>query len=217
MVQNRKKIQIVALLLLFTSVLWANDSIPVLKKWVIKKGRQHANHLLNERFVSKPTRLRWRVRLGADARYVLRDKNGKIDVDQFDWLKLHGITFTPLRTMRNTAMIGWRYNVEKDSFDLNAYFHQNGERFFNDVCIRVGTNEVFETEIKLDYAAKNITVSVITPRGRLTETRPYRVKRFPNRVFFIHPFFGGTTKAPHKISLYSERIKNQTVNKSLSD
>lgn len=192
----------------FATILYAHDTIPLAqKKWVFKKGRHHANHLAGERLVSKPEILRWRARFDANSRYILRDKNGKIEEDQYDWLKLHGMTFTPLRTMYNTTMIGWRYNVEKDSFELNAYFHQGGQRFFNDKFIRVAPNEGFETEIRLDYTAKTITVSVITPRGILSESRAYPYKRFRSKVFLIHPFFGGTSAAPHRVSLFSELIK----------
>jgi uncharacterized protein affecting Mg2+/Co2+ transport len=191
-----------------TIALHAHDTIHLAqKKWVFKKGRHHANHLAGERFVSKPEILRWCARFDTNSLYVLRDKNGKIDVDQYDWLKLHGMTFTPLRTMYNTAMVGWRYNVEKDSFELNAYFHQGGERFFNDKHIRVAVNEAFETEIRLDYRTKTITLSIITLRGILRESRSYPYKRFPSKVFLIHPFFGGTSAAPHKVSLFSELVK----------
>ena len=128
--------------------------------------------------------------------------------DQLDWLKLPGITFTPWFTHGNTAMVGWRYNMQKDSFELNTYFHQRGGTFFKDnphLC--VAPNETFETEIKLDYATKGITTSIITPRGTLSETRRYHFKRFQSWAVFIHPFFGGTTKAPHRVVLYAELIK----------
>jgi hypothetical protein len=66
-----------------TIALYAHDTIPnAQKKWVFKKGRHHANHLTSERFVSKPQILRWQARFDADSRYVLRDKNGKIEEDQ---------------------------------------------------------------------------------------------------------------------------------------
>ena len=198
------------MLLSWTIALYAHDTIPNPQtKWVFKKGRHHSNHLMSERFVSKPEILRWCARFDADSRYVLRDKNGKIDIDQYDWLKLHGMTFTPLRPMYSTAMVGWRYNVEKDSFELNAYFHESGQRFFNEKFIRVAPNETFETEIRLDDTTKTITVSVITRRGVLSETRAYPYKRFPSKVFLIHPFFGGTSAAPHKVSLFSELIKRK--------
>jgi hypothetical protein len=203
-----KKLLLYVFLLSFSTALHAHDTIPLAqKKWVFKKGRHHANRLMSERFVSKPNVLRWNVRFDSNSRYILRDKNGKIEEDQYDWLKLHGITFTPLRTMHNTAMVGWRYNVEKDSFELNAYFHQGGKRFFNDKFIRVASNETFETAIWLDYVTKTITVSISTPHGVLLESCAYTYKRFPSKVFLIHPFFGGTSVAPHRVSLFSELIK----------
>jgi hypothetical protein len=207
-----KKLLLLVFHLSFALTIYANDTIPnPQKKWVFKKGRHHANHLMSERFVSKPEILRWQARFDTNSRYVLRDKNGKIAEDQYDWLKLHGMTFTPLRTMHNTAMVGWRYNVEKDSFELNAYFHQGGQRFFNDTFIRVAENETFETEIRLDYATKIIHLSIITPRGVLSESRSYPYKRFPSKVFFIHPFFGGTSVAPHRVSLFSELIRKKAT------
>jgi hypothetical protein len=203
-----KKFQILTLLLLFSTLLRANDTTTIHKKWIFKKGHHHATPLLSDRFLSKPELLRWRIRFDTTCRYILRDKNGKIEEDQLDWLKLPGITFTPWFTHGNTAMVGWRYNMQKDSFELNTYFHQRGGTFFKDnphLC--VAPNETFETEIKLDYATKEITTSIITPRGTLSETRRYHFKRFQPWAVFIHPFFGGTTKAPHRVVLYAELIK----------
>jgi hypothetical protein len=209
-----KKLLILVFHLSFVFASHANDTLNnPQKKWVFKKGRHHANHLASERFISKPEIVRWCTRFDVDSRYVLRDKNGNIEEDQYDWLKLHGITFTPLRTMYNTAMVGWRYNVEKDSFELNAYFHQGGQRFFNDKFIRVAPNEVFETEIRLDDSTKTIHLSIITPHGVLRESSAYQYKRFPSKVFFIHPFFGGTSAAPHRVSLFSELIKKRSKKK----
>jgi hypothetical protein len=166
----------------------------------MKKGKHHSNHSMKNRFMSGFQTFHWQCQFDTSARYVLRNADGSIDVDQYDWSKLPGITFTPVQPMHSTAMVGWRYNITKDSIELTPYFHVDGRRFFNDdPHLTIGLTESFEHFVYLDYEKKDITVTIKTAHGELSETHHY--KTFKNRVVQIHPYFGGNKRAPRNIKL----------------
>jgi hypothetical protein len=209
---TKTKITVFSTLLLslfFLKSVCASDTIPINNSFQFVKGWHFARPVgVFNRFLWQPQSLRWRIRFDSTCRYVLRDKKGAVSNDQLDWLKLPGVTFTPWFTHGNTAMVGWRYNEKKDSFELNLYWHIRGATIFEDnphLC--VAANETFETEVSLDYEKKQISVFVHTPRGVLTDTKQYKFKRFRRWSTDIHPFFGGSVKAPHKMLLYCELIK----------
>lgn len=180
------------------------------KTYTFRKGTHHASRLLKNRFLWHVEDLHWHTCFDTSARYILRNPDGSIDDDQYDWSKLSGITFTPLRPLSNTAMVGWRYNHLKDSIELIPYFHVGGTRFFRDnPHLTVGINEPFEHEIHLNYYKKIISVTIITPRGRLTEKKVYRT--FKSWAVQIHPFFGGNKRAPRtiKLSVWLEQDKRR--------
>lgn len=186
----------------------ATSTLPS-KTWLFRKGRQHATPLFSERFIKRPKYLRWECRFDSSCRYRILNWDGSTHHDQYDWLKLSGVTFTPWFTHGNTAMVGWRYNHKKDSFELNTYFHVKGGTFFTDnphIC--VGVNEDFITEIELTETCKEIAVRIITPRDTLTSARQYPY--FRKWICFIHPFFGGTAKAPHNIYLRNQLVAVET-------
>lgn len=173
--------------------------------YIIKKGRHHATNLLKNRLLWHIEHLHWYNRFDTSARYIIRNKNGSIHEDQHDWSKLSGMTFTPWQPRKNTAMAGWRYNIEKDSIELTPYFHVNGLRIFiDDPHLTIGMTEPFEHEIFMNYETKEITVTIKTARDVLTET--HRFTRFRKWLVRIHPYFGGNKRAPRRIKL-SVRLK----------
>lgn len=83
---------------------------------------------------SKPYRLKigrisrrsFRYFFDEAAKYNLQDN------DQWDWNKLFGISFHLFTSHKNSAMIGWRYNIADDQFEFNAYAHIDGERYYTE-------------------------------------------------------------------------------------
>ena len=61
----------------------------------------------------------WQVNF-YDAKYNLGND------DQFDWNKLCGIKWDYFSPRENALMIGWRYNIEGNCFDLCLYVHKDG-------------------------------------------------------------------------------------------
>ncbi len=172
-----------------------------------KKGRHFAKPLgIFNRFVWHPKSLKWKIQFDKSCQYLLKNKNGSLHEDQYDWLKLCGITFAPWNTRKNTAMVGWRYNHIKNVFELNTYWHIKGKRIFNDTQhIDVKVGEDFETEIVLNPILKKITVIITTQNGRLEQTQNYRFFR-KSWATIIHPFFGGTSKAPNDMTVRCTRL-----------
>ena len=172
-----------------------------------KKGGQFAKPMnVFGRFVKVKKSIRWQCRFDKSCEYLIKNKDGSLHEDQYDWLKLCGITFTPLHTRRNTAMVGWRYNHLKKVFELTPYWHVNGKRLFEDARhIDVKTDENFETEMILDKANKKITVVIKTKNGRLEESKNFDFFR-TKWATVIHPFFGGTSVAPNDMWLICTRL-----------
>lgn len=204
----KKWIFIAFLSLLINQNAFASDTTAVKETvYRFKKGRHFAKPRgIFNRFVWQPQSLKWKMRFDTSCQYILKNKNGQIHEDQFDWLKLCGVTFSPWQPRKNTAMVGWRYNHIKKVFELNTYWHVNGKRIFEDTQhIDVKANEDFETEIILNPRLKKITVVIKTQNGRLEQAQNYRFFR-KNWATVIHPFFGGTSKAPRNMKLVCSRI-----------
>lgn len=50
------------------------------------------------------------------------------DEDQFDWNKFTGIAFTPLEPDRNSVMVGWRYNLRSQEFEIAPFYNVDKQR-----------------------------------------------------------------------------------------
>ena len=50
------------------------------------------------------------------------------DDDQYDWNKFTGIAFTPLEPDRNSAMVGWRYNLNTQEFEIAPFYNADKKR-----------------------------------------------------------------------------------------
>lgn len=47
-------------------------------------------------------------------------------VDKADWLKLYGRSFHFFTNHKNSFMLAYRWNQDREQFELTAYFHRNG-------------------------------------------------------------------------------------------
>ena len=120
------------------------------------------------------------------------------DVDQYDWNKFTGITFTPLEPDRNSAMVGWRYNLTTQEFEIGPYYNLDKARLSpnaNEV-ISVPAGETFEfnvdySGITLHYGGK--MVSKQYPPGLVANV--WTAAR-------VSGWFGGNEVAPRTISYF---------------
>ncbi|MEX0581502.1 MAG: hypothetical protein WD228_10430 [Mycobacterium sp.] len=120
------------------------------------------------------------------------------DVDQFDWNKFTGITFTPLEPDRNAAMVGWRYNLSTQEFEVGPYYNVDKARISpnpNEV-ITVPVGETFQFDV--DYAG--ITLSYADQRVY----KPYPPGLTANvwTAARVSGWFGGNEVAPRTVSYF---------------
>jgi len=126
------------------------------------------------------------------------------DVDQYDWNKFTGIAFTPLEPDRNSAMVGWRYNLNTQKFEIAPFYNVDKKRILpnenplspNYEVISVPAGETFTFDV--DYTG--ITVSY----GSRTVFKPYPPGLVANvwTAARVSGWFGGNEVAPRTVSYF---------------
>ena len=120
------------------------------------------------------------------------------DADQYDWNKFTGITFTPLEPDRNAAMVGWRYNLTTQEFEIAPYYNVDKARIRpeEDEVISVPAGETFTFDV-------NYTGITLTYGGQEV-TKPYPVGLTGNvwTAARVSGWFGGNRVAPRTVSYF---------------
>ena len=121
------------------------------------------------------------------------------DVDQYDWNKFTGIAFTPLEPDRNSAMVGWRYNLRTQEFEIAPFYNVDKVRILPNEAtevISVPAGETFTFDV-------NYTGVTLGYDGK-TVTKPYPVGLTPNvwTAARVSGWFGGNEVAPRTVSYY---------------
>jgi hypothetical protein len=126
------------------------------------------------------------------------------DVDQYDWNKFTGIAFTPLEPDRNSAMVGWRYNLTTQEFEIAPFYNVDKIRILPNEnplspdyeVIAVPAGETFQFNV--DYTG--ITLSY----GGTTVFKPYPPGLVPNvwTAARVSGWFGGNEVAPRTVSYF---------------
>ena len=120
------------------------------------------------------------------------------NVDQYDWNKLTGISFTLLHPDDNAIMVAWRYNVDTQMFEIGPYYNMDFARIMptDDEIISVPVDQKFTFNV--DY--QGITLRY----GDTVVYKPLPEGLHPNQLsaFRINSWFGGTSNAPKTIWYY---------------
>ena len=126
------------------------------------------------------------------------------DSDQYDWNKLTGIAFTPLEPDRDSAMVGWRYNLVDQVFEIAPFYNVNKVRILPNEnplspgyeVIQVPADQTFTYTV--DYTG--VTISY----GGRTVFKPYPEGLTPNvwTAARVSGWFGGNEAAPRTVSYY---------------
>jgi hypothetical protein len=182
-----------------------SQSQPILTAYHFDKGDHFSSpRNLFSRLKKRPDTITWQCRFDTSCCYLMLDKNGKYLEDQWDLNKLVGISFHYFNPHINTAMVGWRHNPEKHVIELVPYWHLDGKRYFRETdFIEILPNETFEVMIISDKKQKKVTTIIKTQKGIFSEMKT--INKIGKRVVFIHPYFGGTSRAPSAMTVFCER------------
>lgn len=122
------------------------------------------------------------------------------DEDQYDWNKLTGITFTPLRPDTDAIMVAWRYNVVTQMFEIGPYYNVDLARIMPTQSEVIAVPLGQEFLHSLDYNGITLTY------GDQTVHKPIPANLSPKvlTAVRINSWFGGTSVAPKTISYYLE-------------
>lgn len=121
------------------------------------------------------------------------------DVDQFDWNKFSGIAFTPLEPDRDSAMVGWRYNLVSQEFEIAPFYNVNKVRILPNELTEVISVPAGQTfQFLVDYTGITLTY------GSTTVYKPYPTGLTPNvwTAARVSGWFGGNEVAPRTVSYY---------------
>jgi len=144
------------------------------------------------------------------------------DEDKMDWNKLVGFKVNLLRPMRNSVMIAWRYNKDKDKIQLGLYWHDsNGTPYLFDTLVRNADNH--PNIIDLDPSQDIGVVSFFFTKSPVLNPQlgPYRITvqcpsqdvkkqwgeyefspeyMLAKKGWLISHWFGGTSPSQHDLT-----------------
>ena len=131
--------------------------------------------------------------LTSDSVYDLKDE------DQRDWSKFTGIAFTPLEPDRDSAMVGWRYDLTTQEFEIAPFYNVDKVRILPKdpaEVISVPAGETFDYLV--DYTG--VTISY----GDQRVFKPFPEGLTPNiwTAVRVSGWFGGNEVAPRTLSYF---------------
>jgi hypothetical protein len=122
------------------------------------------------------------------------------DNDQYDWNKLTGLSYSLLNSHYNSAMVSWRYNLDRKTIELSAYYHKSKIVIRRQPLLEVNVHDTFYTEIIPNTLDSTIIVRVSTAATTAEDTLKYNIS-LDQDSREIWPWFGGNKEAPLDITL----------------
>lgn len=148
----------------------------------------------------RPNEVYWQCRFGESCRYDLQG------VDQLDYNKLAGLSFNLFTNHQCSAMLGWRYNLDRDLVELTPYYHVDGVRIIGPgnsarpiLSVPIGVE--FTYWLIIDYQAGEVYTVVSYVMESYHRQDFGRIRPFLGLVREIGAWFGGNQAAPHRMQL----------------
>jgi len=161
----------------------------------------------------RPGKIGWWIKFDESCIYDLKG------VDQLDYNKLCGISFSLFTNHRNSVMAGWRWNISRNLFELTPYLHINGKRMIGlpnekhpngntEPVFTIGLNQWFAIWMVPDYKLKRVVIYFMDPNKGYMTAFEYQFKRLPKLTREIETWFGGNQTATHRMKLERKVIRH---------
>lgn len=169
-----------------------------MKKYVIEEGDHFSNHGFHIGLTFK-NRIRFKAKFDSSCVYDLKDKHGYDH--NYDINKLFGFS-TTYNHHNQSGRVGWRC-LDNKTIQLVTYTYNNHHRLPESILGTVNVGDEFECSIE------DIETDYIYTLKYNGETVVTRTPKQPDKVLFkylLWPYFGGNNPAPHKMTIYIERM-----------
>lgn len=154
--------------------------------YTVKKGNHFSFPALYKPFVNS---VKGMARFSTLSEYDIEG------VDQGDWNKLAGIAYG-LRPHYNTALIGWRYNEEKNLFEVAPYYNVKGK------IVQPRPEDILELKAGdlFSFTINKYGIDIFSHKGGVTIRKPSPVQHTLLNYRVVH-YFGGNSPAPSDVSV----------------
>ncbi len=158
----------------------------------IEKGHNHSNRFVYKFFnyLNFNRFLDYSVVFNESCRYDLSNKEDILDVNK---LFGYSIGFNP---HINSVRFGWNYNPKNDKIDLFSYIYEGGARKFEFIkSVNFNHKYYLSIDKEKDYFSFHINDGIDIFGSKVKSNLDFEIG------FSLWPYFGGTSLAPHKISI----------------
>lgn len=126
------------------------------------------------------------------------------DEDQYDWNKFTGIAFTPLEPDRDSVMVGWRYNLNTQKFEIAPFYNVDKKRILPNENPNSPGYEVISVPVDEPFNFLVDYTGVTLSYGGRTVFKPFPEGLTPNvwTAARVSGWFGGNEVAPRTISYF---------------
>ena len=171
----------------------------LMKEYSVKKGRHFSSPRVYK-LRRDPQVIRWEIRFLDNCNYIIREADGEVSVDQKDWNKLCGVFFKVLsfNTRKESVMMGWRYNIERDEIELAPYYHINAGRDMFRPMMTVKREEIFRLELSIDR--EKMVYRWVMEKDGFSRQHEMPFTHTSFTCGFINFYFGGNQPAPQEVS-----------------
>ncbi len=136
----------------------------------------------------------WVYELSINSSYDLKSE------DQLDWNKLIGVKQNYLDPMKNSVMLAWRWNVEKQVNELAWYWHTDYERHWSEVIAEVKLKEKFTLIMKTTN--REVIFNLVT-KNKSSQ----KILSYSNSIWYlINSWFGGNRTASQTINISFNKV-----------